>query len=96
MFHLKKIKIHENEYSMVRPGSSITSKFIEQFNWEKPEERTPIYSLDDVVVGKQIIAHTFVDFIRTSKITEIIEKTENKIVFKTETSTYELTYNADI
>lgn len=90
VYYLKKISIEEGEISYILAGDSCTGDRLHLFDYEKDETKQ-IDSIEDVEVGWQVIvSRIFGQYIRTSKIKEIVSKEPNKITFKTQTSLYEL------
>lgn len=49
-------------------------------------------SLDDIEEGYQVVmtGHGMYDYHRTSEISEVLERAENIVIFRTQTSVYEL------
>ena len=88
MYTLTKLKLEKGNYSMFPEGYSSTLPTLQLFDSETDEKRN-IFNLNDVLTGWQVIL-TDGGYHRTSKIKEIVKRTKNKIVFKTQTYLYEL------
>ena len=91
MFTLKKINIMEGQLSIVDPGYSRTGRVLSLLT-PSTSQYTHIDSIDDVEVGKQVLLTSGVcDYLRTSPVSEILERGRDFIRFRTQTSIYELT-----
>lgn len=93
MFTLRKLKLHKGKTSMVGvTGGERTYPFLGLIDWEEPDYSEKLDSIQDIKVGKQVIIsnHGGINFLRTSKISEIVSREPRRVVFKTQTSTYEL------
>lgn len=90
VYYLKKISIEEGKISFVFPGERCTGDRLHLFDFET-EEYKQIDSIEEVELGWQVIVSRILgQYIRTSKIKEIVSKTPNKVTFQTQTSLYEL------
>jgi hypothetical protein len=90
-FSLRKISILENNESLLPAGyQSINLPSIKLFDYVTGETKE-IESFDEITEGWQVVIYGLSDFHRTSKISKVIERDDRKIVFITQTSTYELT-----
>lgn len=89
MFTLTKVKLQEGRHSLVHEGKETTLPNAKLFDWETNESKK-LESLNDIKEGWQIVLYSLTDHHRTSKIKKIIEYTNKKVVFETETSIYEL------
>ena len=87
---LRKILLEEGKVSALPEGYSTTLPDIELIDYET-DRRRKISSIQEVEVGWQVLLTSGFQFHRTSKIREIVSKEEGKVVFKTQTSVYELT-----
>ena len=89
-FRLEKIGMNEGHRSAVSIGRSIegSDAFIKDYN----SDTTPValLKLSDLKAGYMVIVHGFMDYIKTSPVSEIISSDETELVFKTDTSTYKL------
>lgn len=91
MFTLKKLKIEEGKDSLVWEGYKSNLPHMKLIDYEDPEFSKDLDSIQDIEVGKQLLLYSLRDYHRTSKISEIISKEPGKVVFRTQTSVYELT-----
>lgn len=90
MYTLKKLELEDGKNSMLPTGYSSTLPMIHLADYET-EEIKPINSIQEVEEGWQVILSSLTDYHRTSKIREVVSKEEGRVVFKTQTSLYELT-----
>lgn len=91
MYRLTKLSVEEGSCSIVAEGTSTTLPFLSALKPdERPEEREFPKTFADIEVGDQVHLGSMTQYHRTSAITEILEVTENRIKFKTQTSIYEL------
>lgn len=90
MYTLTKLRVKEGLTSRVRTDHSQSGNRLTMFSLDndvifaEPEFK-------DIKEGYQIIVSTLATWLRTSAIANILSCTENKIVFETQTSIYELT-----
>ena len=85
---IKKIAIDKGVFSMVSVGSSCTGKL--EMSYVNKPKKSGDPRIKDIRIGKQILVGNLTNYIKTSPVTEILNKTDNEIVFKTTTSTYEI------
>ena len=96
MFTLTKMQIDPGKHSRVGVGFANKGKHLYLFKYDDPSAKKQISALSEIEVGYQLlIIRGMGSWNATSKITEIISSQPNKIVFKTETSTYALEYTED-
>lgn len=88
-YTLKKLELEEGKDSMLPTGYSTRGEFLSLFDYETDEVEHGV-ELSEVREGWQIILESFRDYHRTSKIREIVTQDENSVVFRTQTSLYEL------
>ena len=92
---LRKLEIEEGKTSALWAGyeSNLPSMKLIAYDPDTEEQTYDkvIESIQDVEVGKQVLLYSLTEFHRTSPIREIIEKKPGRVLFKTQTSVYELT-----
>lgn len=89
-FTLRKLKILEGKDSLVWDGYEQSGNHMYLINSFK-DYRKQIYDIAEIELDMELMVCTIRDFLKTSPIQEIIEKHENeKIIFKTWTSIYEI------
>lgn len=95
MYKLTKVEIEDGKSSGVRAGRTVTGEEITLREYEK--NSIPRYNckLEDVKLNDMMLVVSDVgrlseDFIKTSPISEIKEKTDTSITFKTTSSIYKL------
>ena len=91
MFTLEKLKINDGKFSAVDAGEKRRGPLLQAFQWDVPESLKTLSSLDAVEEGWQILLQTPAQYLNTSKISEIVSRSDKEVVFKTQTSTYKLT-----
>ncbi len=89
MYTLRKLELEEGKDSVLPTGYATRAAFLSLFDYETHESIHGI-ELSEVKEGWQVILEDFRDYHRTSKIREIVERGKNRVVFKTQTSLYEL------
>jgi hypothetical protein len=89
MFKLTKLHLDPDKQSMLPAGYSSTMPMASLFN-AGHEERIPVESVKDVKVGYQLLLTAGFSWHNTSQIREIVSLEDKRVVFKTQTSTYEL------
>ena len=89
MYTLMKLELEEGKQSALPTGYGTQGDALSLFDWETNEKKS-IESLEDVQEGWQVILERGIAYHRTSKIREIVKRCENKILFRTQTSLYEL------
>lgn len=86
MYKLKKIKVEEGKSSRVLEGTVSEGNL---YIFSSPDDVNSEAGVKDVEVGKQVLVYeNLFWYIRTSPVSEIIDRTENSVTFKTGTSTY--------
>jgi hypothetical protein len=91
MFVLKKLEIEKDEISMVPSGHTTRAPLPKLFHWKRPEEgQKQISSVGEVKVGYQLMLSSLTAYHVTSEIKEIVSVEPKRVVFKTQTSLYEL------
>lgn len=92
MFTLRKLKLDEGKHSALGVGHTTSAPHLMLIDWENPDYKKVLESIKEIEVGKQVIVHSTFgkDYHRTSKISEILSKRPGRVVFKTQTSVYEL------
>lgn len=88
-YTLKKLELEEGKDSILPTGYATRGEFLSLFDYETDEVIHGV-ELMDVKEGWQIILESFRDYHRTSKIREIVAQDETSVVFRTQTSLYEL------
>ena len=91
MFILEKLKINDGEFSAVEAGEKRRGPLLHAFKWDVPNSTKKIASLDQIEEGWQILLISNTEWLNTSKISEIVSRSDKEVVFKTQTSTYKLT-----
>lgn len=91
MFTLKKLEIEDGKISALPSGYESTHPEAKLYDYETDEEKS-LESIQDVEIGYQVILFSAFRFHRTSRIREIVSKDKDKVVFKTQTSMYQLTW----
>lgn len=91
MYTLEKLTINDGEFSAVEAGVKRRSPLLKVFKWDVPESTKTITSLDQIEEGWQVFLFTQTEWLNTSKISEIVSRSDKEVVFKTQTSTYKLT-----
>lgn len=87
MFSLKKIKILDGNSSSVYEGQGARGKLLARnINGEDIRE---ISNFDEINEGDMLLIPGY-NFIKTSPIVEFIDRTDDSLQFKTETSIYSL------
>lgn len=94
-FTLTKLSVEPDKDSLVTVGYSTTTKTAKILDLEYSEDLIDIASLDDVKVGLHVFLLDRFRYHNTSAIKEIISRDANKIVFKTQTSIYELKHEIE-
>ena len=94
MYTLKKLELEEGKDSLLPTGYYTKGETLSLFDYETLEVIKDI-DLEEVKTGWQVILTSFRDYHRTSKIREMVSKDVNRLVFKTQTSIYELTRNSE-
>lgn len=94
MFTLKKLELEEGKDSMVPTGHESTLPDGILYNRDTGE-RKPLNSIQDIEIGCRVTLTSSTRYHVTSEIREIISKDKDKVVFKTQTSVYELTQSND-
>ena len=90
MYTLRKLQLEEGKDSLLPTGYTTKGEKLNLFDWET-HKRKDIDNLNSVVVGWQVVLTSSLrDYHRTSKIREIVKREPNRVVFKTQTSVYEL------
>jgi len=89
MFRLSKIEVEEGKSSALPAGYTSTYPHLSLFDHETGTHK-PIDSIKEVDVGWQVVVSRGFGFHNTSKVREIVARGKNKIIFKTQTSVYEL------
>lgn len=89
MFKLTKLEIEPGKGSMLPAGYSSVMPNAQLFNAGQ-EERIPVESVKDVKVGYQLLLTAGFSWHNTSQIREIVSLEDKRVVFKTQTSIYEL------
>jgi len=90
MYKLRKISIDKGAISALEAGYTSELPNLKLFDYET-DEVIPIEDIKRIAVGWQIyLTDGITNFHRTSKIREVVSREKNKIVFKTQTSLYEL------
>jgi hypothetical protein len=95
MFKLKKISIDEGKDSLVPPEHVTYGVDLSLFKYDDKEAVKRKATLADVDVGWQVLIADFNRYHNTSKIREIVERSDSKVVFKTQTSLYQLEKTED-
>ena len=90
MFTLKKIELEDGKESALPVGHMSALPDAILYNYETDEKKS-LNSVQDVEIGWQVVLFSDSRFHRTSKIREIVSKDSDKVVFKTQTSVYQLT-----
>ncbi len=88
MYSLKKIKLLEGKDSKVYEGTESVLPHVKLY---KNSEFRAIDSLKDLEEDGQVVLHSPTNYHRTSPIQRLVEVTDDKAVFETMTSVYELT-----
>lgn len=90
---LTKLVLEEGKDSLIPQGYSTGAPEMLLIDYEDPDYRKDIETIQDIEVGKQLVLYSMFgkDCHRTSKISEILSSSPERVVFKTQTSTYELT-----
>ena len=82
----------KNKWKLVRESDKLTKKS-QDVRWIEWDENGKFKDLHKTIdIGRSLIMSPFNQFFtwQTTPVTEILEQTENYIVFKTENSTYKL------
>lgn len=87
---LTKLEVEEGKQSVLEAGYSRYLPFIHLFKYDVPDAKKEVNSVDDVEEGWQIYLSSMTEWMRTSKIKEIVSKSKNIIIFRTQTSLYKL------
>jgi len=98
---LTKLSIEEGKLSAIGAGESYTFPFLSLFKWDTKENKR-IENLSDITEGWQVFMYNIYaelgkiyQWMNTSKIQEVLERTESTITFRTETSVYLLEMEKD-
>lgn len=94
-YKLHKISIEEGKGSAVRAGAIHRGSTLGVGHYLSKEKLKLTDSLDDVREGLQVLVTQGWNYVHTSPIQEILERTEGMVRFRTETSVYELTREED-
>lgn len=90
MFTLKKIELEDGKVSALAAGYE--SILPEAKLYDRETDRlSNLKSIQDVEIGYQLVLLSDTRFHTTSKIREIVSKDSDMVVFKTQTSVYQLT-----
>lgn len=89
MYKLTKLDIEEGKQSALPAGYGSTLPNLQLYDWETDTSKS-IESFEDITEGWQIILFSIRDYHRTSKISKILKREPKKLLFKTQTSIYEL------
>ena len=89
MYKLKKLELEADKESSVENGYITESSVLSVLDTSTKEIRET-NSLDDVTEHVQVYLTGNGMYHRTSAVSEIVSRIENVVVFKTQTSTYEL------
>ena len=94
MFVLEKLNVMEGKHSAVHEGYRQSSDTLKVFQY--PDEKAiEITDIHDIKIGWQVLVGRGMQFLQTSPVKEIMESSPNRIVFKTQTSIYQLECIAD-
>lgn len=92
IFTLTKLSVEEGQHSSVHEGHSTSGSNLIQFNWRDPDSKNTIDNVSQIVAGRQILLMQGIgSFHRTSEISKILSRSDDEVVFKTQTSVYKLT-----
>jgi len=91
MFTLRKLELHAGKDSLIPSGYATTGDTLILFKYDDPSAKRAITSTDEVEEGYQILVTLASRYHNTSKIAKVISKEPKRVVFETQTSTYELT-----
>lgn len=87
MYTLRKLAIEEGQISAVRAGHSECGNLS---TFKNGKYAVKSASLEDIKVGDQVLVSTITHWLNTSPIREIVSYEPGIMVFKTQTSEYEL------
>ena len=90
MFTLRKLELEKGKESTLPTGYTSRGHLLHLFKLQEPKENIDGAALSDVKEGFQLLLIGLSEWHSTSKISEIISKEDSKVVFKTQTSIYEL------
>lgn len=89
-FRIEKMELLPGASSMIGRGEAYQGDDLALYDYETKEHK--YVGLRDVTEGWQVVLyHSFGRAMNTSKIAEILERTNNTVTFKTQTSIYKLT-----
>jgi len=90
IYHLEKKDVDKGKVSLVRPGTSISGDSL-LVSREGQLITEPDFS--DIKQGDMVLVkgRGFYNFIKTSPVSEIVDIAQDRLVFKTTSSTYVLT-----
>ena len=94
MFTLKKLEVEDGKVSALESGYTSTLPDGILYNRDT-DKRKPLDSIQDVEIGCQVMLTSSTRYHVTSEIREIVSKDRDKVVFKTQTSVYQLTQEDD-
>lgn len=91
MYILTKLQIEDGKDSMLPTGYATVGNSLSVFKYDIPDSVKGVKRLTEIKAGWQVyIAHH-----NTSKIKEIVEQSDTRVLFRTQTSLYELTQTKD-
>lgn len=90
MYTLTKVDLEEGKDSLLPTGYSSSLPWLSLYDYETDEVKK-IDSIQEIEQGWQVVLTSLRDYHRTSKIKEILKTEEDKIIFRTQTSVYEVT-----
>lgn len=95
MYTLKKLKVEKGAETLIPEGYEKTLPFLMLIDYTDENYKKQLNDLRDIEIGRQVYLFSMREYHRTSKISEIVLKEKHKVVFKTQTSTYELVERMD-
>lgn len=87
---LRKIEIEEGKDSVLPENYATRAPYMKLIDYSDLSYSKELDSIQDIEVGKQLLLYSLREYHRTSKIKEIVSVEEDKVIFRTQTSLYEL------
>lgn len=87
---LTKLEVEQGKTSFIEAGQVHTLPWISLFKHDDKDAKKEVNSVDDIEEGWQIFMSSAGQWMNTSKIREIVSKTDTTITFYTQTSLYRL------
>lgn len=91
MFRLTKMTVLDGQSSSVRQGTTVYNKTLGKVTRNNEDYTVTECKLDDLAINDEVLlGNPFFGGIKTSAISEIVDKLEDRLIFKTRTSLYVL------